>query len=108
MIPDDVLARVLGVIWGLAMGAVALGSIAATAIVDLTGARLAFLAVGAILPLLSLASYRRLLEIDAAVPAGAATCARRQVPMFAPLSLAAKERIASLLDPALGAAAARS
>ena len=99
VIPDDVLARVFGVIWGLAMGAVAVGSVAATGIVDLTGARLAFLAVGAILPLLSLASYRRLLEIDAAVPPAPQLALVDQVPMFTPLSLSAKERIASLLVP---------
>jgi MFS family permease len=100
VIPDAVLARVFGVIWGLAMGAVAIGSVAATAIVHVTGTRLAFLAVGAILPLLSLASYRRLLEIDAAVPAAPQLPLVEGVPMFAPLSLAAKERIASRLVPA--------
>ena len=100
VIPDDVLARVLGVIWGLAMGAVAIGSIAATAIAHVTGPRWPFLAVGAILPLLSLASYRRLLELDAAVPPAPQLALVEGVPMFAPLSLAAKERIASLLVPA--------
>jgi MFS family permease len=99
VIPDDVLARVFGVIWGLAMGAVAIGSIAATVIVHVTGPRLSFLAVGAILPVLSLASYRRLLEIDAAVPPAPQLALVEGVPMFAPLSLAAKERIASLLVP---------
>jgi MFS family permease len=97
VIPDDVLARVLGVIWGLAMGAVAIGSVSAAAIVHVTGPRVAFLAVGAILPLLSLASYRRLLAIDAAVPAAPELALVDGVPMFAPLSLAAKERVASLL-----------
>jgi hypothetical protein len=97
VIPDDVLARVLGVVWGLAMGAVALGSVAATGIVQVTGVRLAFLAVGAILPILSVLSYRRLLELDAAVPAAPQLALVEGVPMFAPLSLAAKERIASLL-----------
>ncbi len=77
VIPDDVLARVFGVVWGLAMGAVALGSVAATGIVQVTGPRLAFLAVGAILPILSVLSYRRLLELDAAVPGRAPARARR-------------------------------
>jgi CRP-like cAMP-binding protein len=81
------------------MGAVAIGSIAATVIVHVTGPRLSFLAVGAILPVLSLASYRRLLEIDAAVPPAPQLALVEGVPMFAPLSLAAKERIASLLVP---------
>ena len=33
VIPDDVLTRVLGIVWGLAMGAIAIGSVAATGIV---------------------------------------------------------------------------
>ena len=80
-----------------AFGAVALGSVAATGIVQVTGMRLAFLTVGAILPILSVLSYRRLLELDATVPAAPQLALVEGVPMFAPLSLAAKERIASLL-----------
>jgi MFS family permease len=68
-VPDEILTRVLGVLWGLAMGAVALGSIAAPALVAALAPRPAFVAVGAILPLLTLATYRRLLEIDQAAPA---------------------------------------
>ena len=62
----ELLTRVLGSLWALAMGGVALGSIAAPVAVDLIGAREAFLAVGAILPLLALATYSRLGEIDRA------------------------------------------
>ena len=52
------------------MGGVALGSIAAPVVVDAVGARAAFVAVGAILPLLTLVTYRRLVEIDSAVAPG--------------------------------------
>jgi MFS family permease len=100
VIPDDLLARVFGVVWGLAMGAVAIGSVAGTLVVHVAGPRLSFLAVGAILPLLSLASYRRLVELDSAVPPTPLLSLVEGVPMFAPLSLAAKERIASLLEAA--------
>ncbi len=51
-VPDEILTRVLGVTWALAMGAVALGSIAAPAVVHALGPRPAFVAVGSILPLL--------------------------------------------------------
>ena len=95
MVPDDVLTRVFGVFWGLAMGAVALGSIAAPVVVEVVGSRAAFLVVGAILPLLTLATYRRLVEIDQAVAPGPELGLIKRVPMFAPLSLAAKERVAS-------------
>jgi MFS family permease len=97
IIPDELLTRVLGVLWGLAMGAVALGSIAAPLVVDWVGARAAFAVVGAVLPALVLLSYRRLVAIDrAAVPAPELELID-QVPMFAPLSVAGKERIASKL-----------
>jgi hypothetical protein len=69
MVADDVLTRVLGVLWGMAMGAVAIGSVAASLVVTAIGPRAAFAAVGVILPLLVLVSYHRLVEIDTtAVP----------------------------------------
>ena len=64
LIPDRILTRVFGVVWSLAMGGVALGSVAAPALVEAVGAREAFIAVGAILPLLTLATYRKLASID--------------------------------------------
>jgi MFS family permease len=97
LVPDEVLTRVLGVVWGLAMGAVALGSIVAPLVVEALGARSAFVVVGAILPLLALLAYRRLVEIDAAVAPAAELELVRRVPMFAPLSITAKERVASSL-----------
>ena len=79
------------------MGAVALGSIAAPVIVDWVGPRTAFAVIGGMLPLLVLITYRRLVVIDrAAVPAPELELIDR-VPMFAPLSVAGKERIASKL-----------
>ncbi len=97
LIPDRILTRVFGVLWSLAMGGVALGSIAAPALVEAVGPGQAFVAVGAILPLLTLATYRRLAAIDrdaAPVPELALV---QQVPMFQPLSVAAKERVAANL-----------
>ena len=100
IVPDEVLTRVLGLVWGLAMGGVALGSIAAPALVAAVGPRTAFVAVGAILPLLTLLTWRRLVEIDRAVGAPAAELALVEgVPMFAPLPLAAKEHMAAALVP---------
>ena len=96
-VPDAVLTRVLGVTWGLAMGAVAIGSFVAPAIVSLMGPRPAFLVVGAILPLLVLVSHRRLLEIDSDVAPAPQLALIDGVALFAPLSLVAKERIASHL-----------
>jgi MFS family permease len=97
--PDEVLARVLGVIWSLAMGGVALGSIAAPLVVEAIGPRAAFVVVGAILPLLTLVTYRRLVEIDRSVAPAPELELLERVPMFAPLSIAAKERVAAHLVP---------
>jgi MFS family permease len=99
IVPNELLTRVLGVLWALAMGGVAVGSIAAPLIVDLIGARAAFVAVGAILPLLALVTYSRLGEIDRAVVPAPELGLIEQVPMFAPLSCAAKERVAANLVP---------
>ena len=49
---------------GPAMGGVALGSIAAPALVEAVGPRAAFFVVGSILPLLALVAYGRLAAID--------------------------------------------
>jgi len=99
IVPDEVLTRVLGVLWALAMGGVALGSIAAPALVEGIGPRSAFVVVGLILPLLTLLTYGRLVEIDRAVPPAPELELIEQVPMFAPLSIAAKERVAANLVP---------
>jgi MFS family permease len=100
IVPDDVLTRVLGLVWGLAMGGVAIGSIAAPALVAAIGPRAAFVAVGVILPLLTLLTWRRLVEIDRAVGAPAAELALIEgVQMFGPLPLAAKEHMAEALVP---------
>jgi MFS family permease len=100
IVPDDLLTRVLGVVWGLAMGGVALGSIVAPAVVGLVGPRAALVAVGAILPVLALLAWRRLVEVDRSAPGPTAELAViGSVPMLAPLSLAAKEHLAATLEP---------
>ena len=100
IVPDELLTRVLGVLWGLAMGGVALGSLAAPALVSLIGPRPAFVAIGAILPLLALVTWRRLIEIDRSTAAPATELALISgEPMFAPLPLAAKEHMAASLVP---------
>jgi MFS family permease len=99
IVPDDILTRVLGVLWGLAMGGVAIGSITAPPIANAIGPRLAFVVVGSILPLLTLATYRRLAEIDRTAAPAPELELIEQVPMFAPLSVAAKERVAANLVP---------
>jgi MFS family permease len=98
-VDEEILTRVLAVLWGVAMGAVAIGSLVAPAIVDALGAHASFVVLGLILPLLTLTTYRRLAEIDRAVAPGAELELIAAVPMFEPLSLAVKERLATSLAP---------
>jgi MFS family permease len=99
IVPNEILTRVLGVLWALAMGGVALGSIAVPALVHGIGARAAFLVVGSLLPMLTLVTYSRLARIDHAVAPAPELNLIKQVPMFAPLSIAGKERVAANLVP---------
>jgi MFS family permease len=96
-IPNESLNRVLGVFWGLAMGAVAVGSFAAPSIVRAVGPRPAFLVVGLILPLITVSAYRRLTALDSLIAPSDELDRIERVPMFAPLSLATKERLAGKL-----------
>jgi len=97
IVPDALLTRVLGLLWGLAMGAVAVGSIAAPVVVAAVGPRVALIVVGSILPLLTIAAYQRLVEIDKTVVPAPELELLEEVPMFSPLSIAAKERVAASL-----------
>jgi MFS family permease len=99
LVPNETLTRVLGLVWGLAMGGVAIGSIAAPAVVRAVGPRPAFVFVGSILPLLALLTYRKLVEIDGSVTPAPELELIDHVPMFAPLSIATKEQVAASLFP---------
>jgi MFS family permease len=98
-VDEKLLTRVLAVLWGVAMGAVAIGSLAAPPIVDALGVHAAFVLVGLILPLLTLATYRRLAEIDRTTAPSDKLGLIADIPIFEPLSLAAKESLAASLVP---------
>jgi Cyclic nucleotide-binding domain len=98
-IRDDALSGVLGLIWGAAMGALALGSVLAPILVKELGARSAFVLVGFLLPVLAIAGFRRMRALDVEVAPSRQQQLVDGVPMFGPLSLAAKERLAAKLLP---------
>ena len=98
-IQDDALSGVLGLIWGAAMGAVALGSVAAPLLVRELGAQSAFVLVGLVLPVLTIAGFRRMRALDDVAAPSRQQLLVDEVPMFGPLSLAAKERLATRLVP---------
>ena len=98
IVPDEVLSRVLGVVWGLAMASLGIGSITAPLVVHALGPRAAFAVVGSILPVLALLVWRRLVAIDRDVAAPATELALVEgVPLFTPLSVVAKEHVAGRL-----------
>jgi MFS family permease len=98
IVPDDVLSRVLGVVWGLAMAGVGVGSIAAPLLVRVLGPRASFAVVGSILPVVTIVVWRRLVAIDREVGAPTDELALVDgVPLFAPLSVVAKEHVAGRL-----------
>ena len=99
-VPDEVLARVFGVLESLTLVTVGLGSIAAPLLVTAFGVRAALIATGALLPVLALLSWRRLASIDrnAAAPERGLELLRA-LPMFAPLPPPALEYLASRLVP---------
>jgi MFS family permease len=101
---DETLSSVLGLFWGAAMGSVALGSLAAASLLHALGARSTFVLVGAVLPLLAIASFRRLRTLDRFAAPTRELDLVGAVPMFAPLSLAAKERLATKLLPVFASA----
>lgn len=98
--PGDVLARVLGVLEGLHMAMLGLGSIAVPALIGLIGAREALVAVGLFLPLAVAASWRALKAVDAAAVVHVRELELlRAIPLFAPLAPQAIERLSANLVP---------
>lgn len=94
------LARVLGVLWGSVMGAVAVGSVLEPPLIGGLGTRGALVASGLFLPLVTFLAWPHLLSIDrTATPPLRELGIPKQVPMFAPLSVAAKEHLAASLVP---------
>lgn len=96
-VPNAALAAALGVFWGLAMTATAAGSAAAPTAAALIGTRGTFVAVGALLPLLVLTTLSRLRAVESSIVPTAHLEMLEAVPMFAPLSLATKEQLATAL-----------
>jgi MFS family permease len=98
-VPEDVLARVFGVLDSMMLVAVAIGAAIAPFLIDGLGTNGTLIAIGAVLPLLAAASWRRLREIDAA-----AEPARQQLdlllanPIFAPLPPPRLEELAQGLE----------
>ncbi|MFL5799610.1 MAG: cyclic nucleotide-binding domain-containing protein [Actinomycetota bacterium] len=96
LVPDNRLSRVVGVLLGGAMAAVGVGSIVTPGLISWLGLHAAMGVVGGALALCAILALPRLRRIDR--DAGAAppeVALLRGVPMFASLSVAATEHLAS-------------
>lgn len=97
--PDDVLARVFGLLESLGALTVGLGAIVASLLIDLYGVRVALVIVGVLCPILVAAASPRLGRLDRFIGVRDQEIALLQgVPMFRPLPLPAIERLARGLE----------
>jgi MFS family permease len=93
--PDEMLARVFGILEGLGMLALAIGSVGASALIAAFGVQSALVAIGMLAPAVMLALWVPLSAIDreAKAPDAATLAFVRRIPMFAPLPAPAIERV---------------
>jgi MFS family permease len=108
LVPDARLSRVMGIFMGGAMAAIGIGSIVTPGLISWLGLGGAMGAVGLALMAVSIGVLPRLRRIDeAAGKPPPESDLLRSVPMFAPLSVAATEYLASSMQQVLVPAATR-
>jgi MFS family permease len=99
-VPDEVLARVFGVIQFLWIATFGLGGIIVVPLIDWLGVDGALIVAGAFLPVLALLTGPRLLRLDAEAEApGPELSLLRSIPIFAPLPGTPLEHLAARLVP---------
>jgi MFS family permease len=100
-VPAESLGQIFGLLEGLTMAGLAVGSLLVPLLVHLGGSRLALLGVAAVLPLAAAAGGRALFGLDAQAPVPVVQIALlRSIPLFAELPAPAVEGLAAALTPA--------
>ena len=100
MAPDEVLARVFGVLESLVAVFIGIGAVVASSLVEWFGVQTALVAIGLVCPVLAVVSWRRLRTLDRSVDlldldVGLLT----RVPMLHTLPLPSIEQLARGLEP---------
>jgi len=100
-VPDDILARVFGVIQMLWLASIGIGAAIVPALISWLGVETALIATGAVLPVLVIALGATVAKIDASAAAPEASELRvlASVPIFAPLPGGSLEHLAARLVP---------
>lgn len=96
-VPDEVLARVLGVLSGLLYGSMGVGAMLAPLLIELTGVRTALVATGVLLPVFALLAAARLRSIDLRSAPPVELSLLRRVDLLAPLPPATLQHLAGTL-----------
>jgi predicted MFS family arabinose efflux permease len=100
MAPDDVLARVFGVLESVVALFIGLGAIVASLVIDLSGVRTALVTVGLLCPIAAAVSWHRLRRLDRSIGVRDRDIGLLQaVGMLNPLPLPAMEQLARGLEP---------
>ena len=98
-VPDEVLARVFGVLETLAVGTIGLGSVLAPALISGLGLETALIVTGAALPVVMVLTWRPLRAIDrAAAPRARELELLRGSSIFSPLPLPTLTQLAGRLE----------
>jgi MFS family permease len=97
--PGEVLARVFGVLHSVFYATVALGAILAPVLIHSIGIRWSLVAIGALLPVLSVLARASLAELDLAPSRVRELELLRSIPIFAPLAPPVLEHLAGRFVP---------
>lgn len=101
--PADVIGRVFGLLDTVLLASVALGSIVAGLLLEVTGVEAALIATGALLPVLIALRWRAVLAVDGEAVSPRDVALLRRIDVFAPLGPVELERLAEALEPARAA-----